>query len=243
MQNMALKAKLITQYNVGKGTSKMKLLKIFEVSILKTIRFNYKYFGIKKGFFLPVLVSKSVVLQNLSGSITFQGLKCNKKTTATIKLGFKSLGILNRSDKLIWDNTGNVVFFGKCSLSKGVKLSNRGKIVFGNNFICTGNTSFICFKEVRFGDNCLVSWDGLIMDTDFHKIISLGSGKVVNENKRVLVGNNVWMGARVTILKGTTIPNDSIIAAGSIIACEVEGTNKIIGQNGKKLKEHVTWDY
>lgn len=36
------------------------------VSVLKTLRFNLHYFGIK-GFCLPVLVSKNVMLKNLRG--------------------------------------------------------------------------------------------------------------------------------------------------------------------------------
>lgn len=39
---------------------------LLDVSILKTLRFNLHYFGIK-GFRLPVLVSKNVMLKNLRG--------------------------------------------------------------------------------------------------------------------------------------------------------------------------------
>ena len=39
---------------------------LLDASILKTLRFNFHYFGIK-GFRLPVLVSKNVMLKNLRG--------------------------------------------------------------------------------------------------------------------------------------------------------------------------------
>ena len=39
---------------------------LLDASILKTLRFNFYYFGIK-GFRLPVLVSKNVMLKNLRG--------------------------------------------------------------------------------------------------------------------------------------------------------------------------------
>lgn len=39
---------------------------LLDISILKTLRFNLHYFGIK-GFRLPVLVSKNVILKNLRG--------------------------------------------------------------------------------------------------------------------------------------------------------------------------------
>lgn len=37
-----------------------------DVSIVKTVRFNLHYFGIK-GMRLPVIVSKNVILKNLRG--------------------------------------------------------------------------------------------------------------------------------------------------------------------------------
>lgn len=47
---------------------------LLDISILKTLRFNLHYFGIK-GFRLPVLVSKNVMLKNLRGGEKFSPIK------------------------------------------------------------------------------------------------------------------------------------------------------------------------
>lgn len=44
----------------------MMLKTMLAVSVLKTLRFNLHYFGIK-GMRLPVIVSKSVMLKSLRG--------------------------------------------------------------------------------------------------------------------------------------------------------------------------------
>lgn len=53
------------------------------------------------------------------------------------------------------------------------------------------------------------------MYNDFHKIYK--NDKVINENKRVIIGNDVWIGCRSTILKGSEIASNSVIAAASIV--------------------------
>ena len=52
-------------------------------------------------------------------------------------------------------------------------------------------------KSINFGDDNLLSWDILMMDTDFHKIIS-SDGEERNKPSAIDVGNHVWIGCRVT---------------------------------------------
>ena len=47
------------------------------------------------------------------------------------------------------------------------------KIVFGDNFCVTANSAIVCVSNINFGSNVLLSWDILILDTDFHKIYSI----------------------------------------------------------------------
>lgn len=60
---------------------------LLDASILKTLRFNLHYFGIK-GFRLPVLVGKNVMLKNLRGGVKIESYK-----TANVRIGFDGTGI------------------------------------------------------------------------------------------------------------------------------------------------------
>lgn len=55
--------------------------------------------------------------------------------------------------------------------------------------------------------------------------------------KTIKVGNNVWIGLNVTILKGTVIGNNCVIAAGSVVKGEfpdnvlIQGNPAVIVSN------------
>ena len=103
----------------------------------------------------------------------------------------------------------------------------------------------ICQKNIKLGDGCLLSWDILIMDSDFHKIANMFDSKVINAPKDIIIGNHVWIGCRSTILKGVAIADNTVIAAGSIITKSFEGGNCVVGGSGKHvgiLKENTNWE-
>ena len=67
---------------------------------------------------------------------------------------------------------GNLIIGGTVTLGRGthICIDKNGTLALGNNFCVTGNSSIICQKEISIDKDCLISWDVLIMDTDFHPI-------------------------------------------------------------------------
>ena len=65
----------------------------------------------------------------------------------------------------------------------------------------TAETSIVAFTEIRFGNNCLLSWDILVMDTDFHKLKD-EFGNIINKPRPIIIGDRIWIGCRCLILKG-----------------------------------------
>jgi acetyltransferase-like isoleucine patch superfamily enzyme len=45
----------------------------------------------------------------------------------------------------------------------------------------------------------------------------------------VSIGNNVWLGARVTVLPGTTIGDDAIVGAGAVVTCDIPPRTLALG--------------
>ena len=84
----------------------------------------------------------------------------------------------------------------------------------GNNFYVNGLSDFNCIKGLKFGDDVLVSIHVIFLDTDYHPIFNQ-QGDRINPDKEIIMGNKVWIGANVTILKGTHIGNNIIIGAGT----------------------------
>lgn len=215
--------------------------KITSVSWLKTLYFNFHYFEFKVAIHLPILIYRSTKLLRLGGTIELQ---CPIKI-GTVKIGKYNVGSLDINyDRTIWQSDGTVIFGKNVDIGSGTRLSiNSGSILkFGNNFCLTGASSIICQKEITFGDNCLLSWDILIMDTDFHRIYN-EKHELINTPKAIHVGNHVWIGCRNLILKGVNIADNVIVAASSKITKDVDETFCIVGgvDNMRILKVNTHW--
>ncbi len=158
-----------------------------------------------------------------------------------IKLGFNSVGFISsKENKLIWENTGICIFNTSANIGVGSCICCNGKIEFGKNFSISARSTIIAEKEICFGENCLLSWDCLLMDTDYHPIYSIKDEKNrINPDKEIYIGDNVWISCRSTILKGSKIPRDCIVAAGSLICKEYQISNAVISSRGI-IRENIT---
>lgn len=52
----------------------------------------------------------------------------------------------------------------------------------------------------------------------------------------ITIGNNVWIGANVTILPGVTVGEDAVIAAGAVVTSDVAAGTVVGGVPAKFLK-------
>ena len=102
-----------------------------------------------------------------------------------------------------------------------------GVLKIGDKFEITSNSSILCQKEIVIGNHCLISWGVQIMDTDAHNILSTNN-MLINADSKVLIGDRVWIGCFSLIFKGTRIPNECVVAAGSILRKRYKEQNTII---------------
>lgn len=210
------------------------------LSLPKTLRFNLHYFPLKTALRLPVFVSHRTFLRELHGKIMLP----EKVNIAMIKIGFGDVGHYDRKrSRSIWQVSGTVAFGGKASIGHGSKLSVRGNLTLGADFNMTAESTIVCAHQISFGNDCLLSWDILIMDTDEHPIINQ-DGIRTNPDKPIIVGNHVWIGCKCTLLKGTEIPNNTVVAAGTLLTSAFSGENQVIGGNPPAvLKSDVRWEH
>ena len=209
------------------------------ISIIKTLYFNLHYFGLK-GLRFPVLVFRNFKLEKLGGNIVLSNYNFG-----SIRLGQKMVGIIDdKNEKGIWNISGGgeIIFNGACKIGSASKIScnKEGRIVFGERVNITGRTAIICDHKISIGCDSLISWDCILMDTDFHKIFD--GEKMTNPNKEISIDKHVWIGCRVTILGGTSLPDDSVIAAGSTITKSFAEKNTLIGGHNEILKRHISWE-
>ena len=87
----------------------------------------------------------------------------------------------------------------------------------------------------------MFSSDIIIMNTDVHRIYDVDTRLKTNEGKEISIGNHVWLGIRTIILKGVTIGDNSIVAAGSIVTKDVKANTIVSGTPAKQIKENKNW--
>lgn len=121
-----------------------------------------------------------------------------------------------------------------------MKISNSGELFFGEDAFVSSNTDFVCVKKISIGAFCKISWNCTFLDCDFHKIIDMESGKVTNEPRDIIISDKVWIGCNSTILKGTSLPEQCILAAGSIIGKSLNESNCVY-KNENIIKRGVCW--
>ena len=211
---------------------------LFLLGLPKTIIFNFYYFPFIDAIKFPVFVSHRVWLKRLSGNLHLDEIK-----PGIVKIGFGDVGIFDqRNSNTIWHVSGDVIFHGKANVNHGVKFSVSGILEMGEKFTITAESTIVAKEKISIGKNVLLSWDCLIMDTDFHKIYDFDS-KYINEPSQVIIGNNVWIGCRSLILKGVKIEDGTIVAAASTVTKSITQSNIVLGGNPNRiLKENIRWD-
>lgn len=96
---------------------------------------------------------------------------------------------------------------------------------------------------VSFGKNCLISSNVTIRPTDGHVIFEIGTKRIINRSRPIAIGDNVWIGASVTVLKGSSVPSNTIVGTGTVVAGTFNEENTIIaGCPAKVVKHGVMWD-
>lgn len=224
----------------GELLAKIKRLWEYTLSMPNTLHFCFHYFPFKIAIRLPVLVSYRVKFNCLAGEVEIDTSNVRR---GLVRIGFESVGIFDYEySKSIWENNGKVVFFGEANLGQGCKVScaSNGVIKFGNNFCCTAESEFVCVDKISFGDDVLISWKVLVMDTDWHHVQIAGTSKV--NHKPINIGNHVWVGCRAMILKGSYIANDSVVAAGTIVTRKFIEEGVLLAGNPAAIKQdNVNW--
>jgi len=66
------------------------------------------------------------------------------------------------------------------------------------------------------GLNTRLSWECQVFDSNFHYLVD-NNGYTTKCLGEVIIGENVWIGNKVTINKGTVLPNKTIVGSGSFV--------------------------
>lgn len=110
-----------------------------------------------------------------------------------------------------------------------------------NTTIESAHLAAIEGKKIILGEDCMLANGIDIRTGDSHSILS--KGERINPANDVVIGNHVWIGAHVSILRDVKIGNNSIIGTRALVTSGVYPAGVILGGiPSRVLKEDVSWD-
>lgn len=180
-----------------------------------------------------------------------------------IESGMVTIGVRTKADDLKIELRGNysekgIVSIGNDSLLSGtfvVETSNGRMRVGDRSFI--GGGLFVCTDEINIGSDVMFSWGCTVIDTDAHSLswehrkndvkdwkrgVDEGAvGKYKDwshvKSKRIEVKDKAWIGFNVIILKGVTIGEGAVVAAGSVVTKDVPDYSVVAGNPAIVVKK------
>lgn len=207
----------------------------------KSIWLNFRKLPFRQAIRMPILVYRTK-LKSISGSIE---IKAAKLKTGLIKIGFGTTQVSDiQRERVILNIDGKVVFNGKCKFGTGSRIfvGKDATVSFGDNFNATSHLKLVCNRQMTFGNDDLLSWNCLLMDTDQHTVVDGNTGEKVNQDKPILIGNHVWMGCNTTVMKGAEVADNVIIGSNSVIAGKhLTAGVAIAGNPARTVKENIVW--
>ncbi len=109
-------------------------------------------------------------------------------------------------------------------------------ITVGDNFFANVNLVVLDGAKVTIGNNVFVA-PNVGIYTAGHPLDAERRNAGLEYARPVTIGDNVWIGAGVSILPGVTIGNNSVIGAGSVVVRDVPPYAVAVGNPCRVIKK------
>jgi len=181
-----------------------------------------------------------------SGLILYKGARIEYTQTSTFqKIDHGSLELNKKWSKkdpfqtlLCMGDNVKLSLSGSFAIFSGARIyiNKNAQLSLGSGYINHGLTLSV-FESVTIGNNVAISEDVSIRDSDNHQITDSSKPKTAP----ITIGNHVWIGMNVTILKGTEIGDNCVVAAGTVLSGVYPPNCLIAGIPGKIIRENINW--
>lgn len=149
-------------------------------------------------------------------------------------------GLLGRRSRLQVRPGGSLSIGEKFVTGDDVVVSSAGRLVLGRNVFVNSFSRIAAHEAITIGDDVVIASGVSILDHDHRTHVR--DGHLVVENLEfttapIRIGSNVWLGDKVTVLKGVTIGDDVIVAANAVVTKDVASGTIVGGIPATTLRE------
>jgi len=137
-------------------------------------------------------------------------------------------------------NWGKLVIGDRARLVSTIATSEfvveGGLLEIGEGTFINYGCSIGATERVSIGANCSIGTYCILMDNDYHRLEpDLRYERPVSAP--ITLEENVWLGARVIVLRGVTISAGSVIGAGSVVTRNIPPRSLAVGVPAKVIRE------
>lgn len=141
---------------------------------------------------------------------------------------------------LIVSRDASLVFGGSFDIKSGafVEIKDGGQLYIAGGGFINRWCNIECTHSINIGTDCAIGSHVTIRDSDGHHI----DGRE-RDSAPIKIEDNVWIGDRAIILKGTRIGAGSIVAAGSVVSGVFPPCSLIAGVPARVRRSGVSWAF
>jgi acetyltransferase-like isoleucine patch superfamily enzyme len=114
-------------------------------------------------------------------------------------------------------------------------LGPTGEVVIGNYCALVG-AIICCNGRVEIGDYAFIAHEVVLADS-FTAVPFFSDDEVSEPETSISIAENVWIGARAVLLKGTQLGKGSIVGAGTVVDFEVPAYSIVAGNPARVVGE------
>jgi len=151
--------------------------------------------------------------------------------------------VIGQGVTLVSKTSGNILGINHPTIL--ATLHKDAKIKIGKNSGLSG-ASIIAVDSITIGENVGIGANCYVYDSDFHAINSKlrKMQKGIQDLRKakyspIKIGNDVFIGLGVSILKGVTIGSEAAVGAGSIVTKDIKRKTIVAGNPAKFIKNIV----
>lgn len=123
-------------------------------------------------------------------------------------------------------------------INMGSTNDTPGKLTIGSWFYMNSFSMIDCHYQITIGDRVQVGPHCYICDFDHSLEVDLTAAfhRGKKTTGAVTIGDNVWIGAGVIILKSVNIGDNAVIGAGAVITKDVPPNSVVVGSPQRIIK-------
>lgn len=146
-----------------------------------------------------------------------------------------------------FEGTGNTVSIGPWCSCEGAEfwIEDSGcTIALGAHTALCGDIQLAAMEgtDIRIGSGCLFANAVRLRTGDSHSLLGKSTGERINPSKSITIGNHVWVGTGVTILKGVQVADGCVVGACSLLTKTYSQPNcALAGVPAREVKQDVDW--